>query len=119
ENLEANAEAIASYLGITATDRAVTTLPMHYCYGLSVIHSYLLRGASLLLTDASVTEPGFWELVRNQRVTSFAGVPHTFDLLDRIGFADFDLPDLRYITQAGGRMHPDRVRAYAALGRQR
>ena len=119
ENLEANAESIASYLEITANDRAVTTLPMHYCYGLSVIHSYLLRGASLLLTDASVADHGFWDAVRTHHVTSFAGVPHTFELLDRIGFDRMDLPDLRYVTQAGGRMLPERVRSYAALGRRR
>src|SRR5919107_1912913 len=30
-----------------------------------------------------------------------------------------DVPSLRYITQAGGRLAPDRVRSYAELGRQR
>ncbi len=51
--------------------------------------------------------------------TSFAAVPYTFDLLDRVGFADKNLPSLRYITQAGGRMEPERVRSYAQLGRRR
>ncbi len=45
-NLVANAAAIAEYLGIRETDRAATTLPMSYCYGLSVIHSHLLCGAA-------------------------------------------------------------------------
>lgn len=117
-NLESNADSIAGYLGITATDRAVTTLPMHYCYGLSVIHSYLARGASLLLTDGSVSDPGFWDTARDLHVTSFAGVPHTFELLDRIGFDRVPLPDLRYATQAGGRMPPERVRQFAELGRR-
>ncbi|WP_312034177.1 MULTISPECIES: AMP-binding protein [unclassified Rhodococcus (in: high G+C Gram-positive bacteria)] len=118
-NVQANAESIAEYLDIQGTDRAVTTLPMHYCYGLSVIHSHLLRGAALVLTTRSVTDPGFWDLLREHRGTSFAGVPYTFDLLDRIGFDELDLPDLRYITQAGGRLAPDRVRAFADLGRRR
>jgi hypothetical protein len=30
---------------------------MSYCYGLSVINSYLLRGAGLILTDLSVVDP--------------------------------------------------------------
>ena len=118
-NVQSNAESIADYLAIRDTDRAVTTLPMHYCYGLSVIHSHLLRGATLALTDTSVTDPEFWDLVRAHRVTTFAGVPYTFDLLDRIGFDQLDLPDLRYITQAGGRLPPERVRSYAELGRRR
>lgn len=118
-NLTANAEAIADYLGITENDRAATTLPMSYCYGLSVIHSHLRQGAALIVTEQSVTDDGFWNLVSDHRATSFAGVPYTFELLDRVGFAAMDLPHLRYLTQAGGRMHPDAVRRYTELGRRR
>ncbi|WP_063804272.1 AMP-binding protein [Streptomyces roseifaciens] len=118
ENLQANAESIATYLDIRDSDRAATTLPMHYCYGLSVIHSHLLRGAALILTDLSVADPCFWERFRAARGSAFAGVPYTFDLLDRAGFATMDLPHLRYVTQAGGRLAPDRVARYAALGRR-
>ncbi len=111
ENLQANAAAIASYLDLAESDRAATTLPLHYCYGLSVLHSHLLSGASVVVTDRSVTDPAFWELARRHEITSFAGVPHTFELLDRIGF---EAPSsLRYLTQAGGRLAPDRVKHWA------
>lgn len=116
ENLQANAESIAEYLGITENDRAMTTLPMSYCYGLSVINSHLLRGAGLVLTDLSVVDPCFWDLFRSQGATAFAAVPYTFELLERVGFAAMDLPTLRYMTQAGGRLGPDLVRRYAGLG---
>ncbi|WP_282692258.1 AMP-binding protein [Streptomyces sp. CC208A] len=119
ENLQANAESIAAYLGIRDTDRAATTLPMHYCYGLSVIHSHLLRGAGVVLTGLSVADACFWELFRTAGCTALAGVPYTFDLLDRVGFADMDLPRLRYVTQAGGRLAPERVARYAGLGQRR
>ncbi|CAN5133587.1 AMP-binding protein [soil metagenome] len=119
ENVASNAAAIASYLGIGPDDVAITTLPMHYCYGLSVLTSHLAAGASVVLSDLSVVDPCFWDAVRRHRVTSFAGVPYTFDLLDRVGFADLDVPSLRYLTQAGGRLAPERVREYAALGRAR
>jgi acyl-CoA synthetase (AMP-forming)/AMP-acid ligase II len=118
-NLAANAGAIATYLDIRHTDRAATTLPMSYCYGLSVIHSHLRRGAGLVLTDHSVVDDAFWDLVAGHRVTTFAGVPHTFDLLDRVGFDDMSLPHLRYLTQAGGRLAPEQVRRWAGLGRRR
>ncbi|MFI1282164.1 AMP-binding protein [Streptomyces sp. NPDC020858] len=117
ENLQTNAESIAQYLDIRDTDRSATTLPLHYCYGLSVVHSHLLRGAGLILTDLSVADTCFWELFKAARGTALAGVPYTFDLLDRVGFAAMELPHLRYVTQAGGRLAPDRVRRYAALGR--
>lgn len=119
DNIQANAAAIAEYLQLQPADKAATTLPLSYCYGMSVVNSHLLAGASLALTDRSVVDPCFWDLVRTGNVTSFAAVPYTFDLLDRVGFRDMDLPNLRYITQAGGRLAPERVRSYAELGRRK
>jgi acyl-CoA synthetase (AMP-forming)/AMP-acid ligase II len=118
-NLVANATQIAEYLDIRQTDRAATTLPMSYCYGLSVVHSHLLRGAGLIVTDRSVLDEDFWALLLRHRGTSFAGVPYTFEMLERIGFDDFELPCLRYVTQAGGRLAPERVRSLARLGEHR
>lgn len=113
-NLDANAAAIASSLGLTATDVALTTLPLDYCYGLSVLHSHLAVGASVVLDDRSVTDPALWAHARAREVTSFAGVPYTFDLLGSAGWPD--LPSLRQVTQAGGRMAPERVRTLAQQG---
>ncbi len=117
-NVEANARSIATYLDLSPTDRAMTSLPLHYCYGLSVLTSHLVAGASIVLTDLSVTDECFWDLARSSGATSFAGVPYTFDLLDASDFATRDLPRLRYLTQAGGRMAPEQVTRYAELGRR-
>jgi acyl-CoA synthetase (AMP-forming)/AMP-acid ligase II len=118
-NLSANAEQIAELLGIRESDCAATSLPIHYCYGLSVLHSHLARGASLALTELSVVDECFWGFVARAGATSFAGVPWTFEMLERAGFADRDLPSLRYVTQAGGRLDPERVVRWAELGRAR
>lgn len=115
-NLAANAESIADYLDIRSDDTALLPLPLHYCYGLSVVHSHLLRGASIVMTDRSVVDPCFWDLVAEHEVTTFPAVPFTFDLLDRVDFAAKDVPSLRYITQAGGKLAPETVRRYAELG---
>ena len=117
--LDANAAAISTYLDITAGDRAALTLPLHYCYGLSVINSNLLCGAAVLLSDASVLDAAFWRSFAEHEATSLHGVPYTFDLLDRVGFAGMSLPHLRYVTQAGGRLAPDQVRRWARVGRKR
>ena len=90
----------------------MTTLPLHYCYGLSVLHSHLERGAAVVLTDLSVVDPCFWAEFSERRATTLAGVPYTFDLLDRVGFAEMSLPSLRAVTQAGGRMAPEQVRRH-------
>ena len=69
ENLRANADSIATYLSITPDDRAATTLPLHYCYGLSVLNSHLLVGASLLVTERSVVDDEFWDDFEDLRAT--------------------------------------------------
>jgi acyl-coenzyme A synthetase/AMP-(fatty) acid ligase/peptidoglycan/LPS O-acetylase OafA/YrhL len=117
--LDANAAAIATYLDITPGDRAALTLPMHYCYGLSVINSNLLCGAGVLLSDDSVLDEEFWTAFREQGATSLHGVPYTFELLDHVGFADMSLPRLRYVTQAGGKLAPEKVRRWAQVGQRR
>jgi hypothetical protein len=121
-NVLANARSIGEYLDLRATDTGITTLPLHYCYGLSVLHSHLLAGATVVLTDLSVADECFWELAGRTSVTGLAGVPHTYDLLDAVQFGSSrlpGLPSLRYLTQAGGRMEPARVREYAGLAAER
>jgi acyl-coenzyme A synthetase/AMP-(fatty) acid ligase len=115
-SLTANAESIATYLDIRDTDRAAATLPMHYCYGLSVINSNLLRGAGLLLSNDSVVDQRFWTTFGEHGGTSLHGVPYTFELLERVGFDAMRLPTLRYVTQAGGKLSPSRVVALAEQG---
>ncbi|HKH55984.1 MAG TPA: AMP-binding protein [Propionibacteriaceae bacterium] len=118
DNLQSNAESIASYLRLTPDDRAISSLPLGYCYGLSVVHSHLAAGSSVVLTDRSVIDPQFWRLAQDLAITSFAGVPHTFALLDRTEEPWFTLPTLRYVTQAGGRLTPSEVQRISRLGRR-
>ncbi len=82
--MRSNAESIAAYLGLGAGERAVTTLPLFYTFGLSVLHSHLAAGATVVLTDQSVLRPAFWSIVAEHGCTSFAGVPYTYQMLDRL-----------------------------------
>lgn len=116
ENLLSNASAIADYLGLSSSDRGITALPMHYCYGLSVVNSHLLNGGGLILTERSITDEAFWTLAEHGGITGFPGVPHSFDLLDAVGGPQRLPSTVRYVTQAGGRLPPERVRALAHAG---
>lgn len=118
-NLDCNAGQIADALGLRSDDVAATTLPLQYCYGLSVLLSSLSVGAGVLLTDLSVVDACFWSAFRAAGGSTLAGVPYTFDLLDAAGFASMSLPRLRLLTQAGGRMDPAAVRRWVALGEER
>jgi acyl-CoA synthetase (AMP-forming)/AMP-acid ligase II len=118
DNLRSNAESIATYLGIDSREKPITTLPMHYSYGLSIINSHLLRGAEILLTQESIIGRIFWPFAREFGATSFGGVPLTYQLLHRMGLEQMDLPALRYFTQAGGRLDTALVRHFADIAQR-
>lgn len=103
-NIQANAVSIASYLELTEKDRPVTTLPMHYTFGLSVINSHVLQGAAIYLTERTIFEPTFWQFCRDQAITSLAGVPFTYECLKKLRFCRMELPALTLLIQAGGKL---------------
>ena len=105
-NVESNACSIVRALRIDASQRPVTSLPIHYSYGLSVLNSHLLAGATVVLTEEAVTLEPFWAIVREQRCTSFAGVPYTYEILRRLDIDAMNVPELRIMTQAGGKLNP-------------
>lgn len=110
KNLTSNAESIAKYLEITEKERPVTTLPMNYTYGLSIINSHILKGATILLTRRSLMEAGFWSFFKENQATSFGGVPFTYQMLKRLRFFEMELPSLKTMTQAGGKL-PKKLQA--------
>jgi long-chain acyl-CoA synthetase len=118
-NLQANALSISQYLPMLDTDTAITSLPLHYSYGLSVLNSHLLLGAKIVLTDYSVMNKEFWQLVNQQQVTSLAGVPFSYQLLKTLRFERLPLPALRYLTQAGGKLTPELSGYLQQLSQQR
>ena len=111
-NLRSNAESIAEYLKITEKERAITSLPMYYSFGMSVINSHLIKGATLLLTDKAVIQREFLSFLKEGRATSIAGVPYTYEMLRRLRFLKMDLPDLRTMIQAGGKLNANIVKEY-------
>ena len=107
KNLEANMLSIVEYLQPNSSERPITTLPMNYSYGLSIINSHLAVGATLLLTTSSLIEKGFWTFFKEQGATSFGGVPYTYEMLDKLRFYRMaGLESLKTMTQAGGKLSP-------------
>ena len=106
-NIRTNTDSIVEYLALTAEEKPITTLPMNYTYGLSIINSHLDVGAAILLTDKGIAQREFWQFFRAEGATSFGGVPYTYEMLDRMRFLRMDLPSLRTMTQAGGKLLPE------------
>ena len=119
ENLQANAESIATYLELSADERPITSLPMTYSYGLSVINSHLLAGATLVLTEHGTLRREFWESVDQHECTSLSGVPHTYQMLLQTGILKKRGATLRTLTQAGGRLAEVHIREMHDLALER
>lgn len=113
QNLDANTAAIVEYLELDSTARSITSLPLTYSFGLSILNSYLWAGASLVVTETSITDKAFWTLMKEHAVTSFSGVPFHFETLQRLRFFNMSLPALKVFTQAGGKLRNEVLQAFA------
>ena len=118
DNLDSNAASIAEYLELIEQERPITTLPMNYTYGLSVIHSHLLVGATVLLTERTLFEQEFWSFAESEQATSIAGVPYTYEMLKRLRFCRQEHPSIRTMTQAGGRLSHELQQEFAAYAQK-
>lgn len=119
KNLQSNCEAIVKYLKLTAGERPITTLPMEYTYGLSVIHSHIAVGATIVLTEHTLFDREFWESFEDNKVTSMAGVPYTYEMFKRLRLQRMDMPYLKTLTQAGGHLSEELQEDFALWAKEK
>jgi len=111
-NITENTKKISDYLEIKSNDITITTMPMGYSYGLSIINTHLHKGSTILVNDKTVFEKIFWENIKKYKVTSFGGVPNFFEILKKLKFNEFNLPSLKYLTQAGGKLDKETLKYF-------
>lgn len=112
ENLIANAESIIDYLPIHESDVTPLNLPIHYSYGLSILHTNCIKGGTVICSLPDIMDKKFWVAQEDLKFTSLAGVPFVYEMLKRIGFTKKTYPSLRYLTQAGGKLNEDLILHY-------
>ena len=103
-NIEAAALNISTFFELTEKDRPLMVLPLYYTMGLSMVFSHFYVGATVLITNLSMTDRNFWKFMKEEHASSFTGVPYSFEILNLMRFFRMDLPDLTLLTQGGGRM---------------
>ena len=108
KNLIANTSSIVEYLQLTQDDRMLVVLPFYYCYGLSLLHTHLKVGGSIVFNNSFIFLGGVLKSLIDYKCTGFAGVPSHFQILLRKSdsFKQTRFPDLKYVTQAGGKLAP-------------
>ena len=108
KNLIANTGSIIEYLKLDQDDRMLVVLPFYYCYGLSLLHTHLRAGGSVVLNNSFIFLGNVIKDIKEYKCTGFAGVPSHFQILLRKSdsFKKTIFPDLKYVTQAGGKLAP-------------
>tara|TARA_B110000003_G_scaffold225016_1_gene225682 strand:- start:26941 stop:28341 length:1401 start_codon:yes stop_codon:yes gene_type:complete len=105
KNLKINTDQIIDYLKIDNSHRSVSTLPIYYTYGLSILNTHLCGGASIYLTKKTFFEKIFWNNFNKFKVNNFGGVPFNYQMLLKLNFDKINTKYLKYITQAGGKLN--------------
>lgn len=109
QNLQSNCHVICQTLAIKASDSVITTLPLQYCFGLSIIHTHLCQGASIVLNEHGLLTREFWQSFKKHQINCLYGVPFSFEMLLKLNLARIPLQSLRYLAVAGGKLAPDKV----------
>lgn len=109
KNVVENALSIIDYLPIESTDQTPLNLPIHYSYGFSVLTTNAIKGGRIFTSVDDLLKRSYWDTFKHHKFTSIAGVPFVYEMLNRLGFYKYELPSLRYFTQAGGRLNPDLI----------
>jgi len=117
-NILNNVKKIIKYLNIKSKNVTITTMPMAYSYGLSVINTFIYSGAKIVLSEKSVFEKEFWEKVRSFKVNSISGVPEFFEFLKKLKFDNFKVGGLKYFTHAGGKLDKKIIEYFVNLAKK-
>ncbi len=107
-NIIANTLDIVEYMALGPQDRVMAVLPFSYCYGISLLHTHLAAGGSVVLNNGFMFPEKVLDDLDRKQCTGLAGVPATYQiLLRKTHFAAREFPSLRWLQQAGGKL-PDR-----------
>ena len=115
KNLHENTKSISNYLSINKSEKPITLMPMNYSFGLSIINSHIINGATILLTSKSIMQREFWVFLKKHKATSLSGVPYVFEMLIKLKFFRMSFPSLKTITQAGGKLNNNILNKFAVF----
>lgn len=106
-NIIANSDSIIEYLKLNSDERMMVAMPFYYCFGLSLLHTHLRVGGSLVLNNRFAYPESILDQMEETESTGFAGVPSMYHtLLRKSSFPKRPLPHLKKVQQAGGHLPP-------------
>ncbi len=105
ENYLENSKSIIKKISINNKDTVITTLPINYTFGLSIINTHLISGSKIILNDHPILQKDFWKLYEKYKPSFFYGVPYMYEIISKLKFEKLISKKLKAICQAGGKLN--------------
>ena len=118
-NINDNTKKICASLKIKKNHTTITTMPLGYSYGLSILNTHLFKCSKIVMNNNTVIEKTFWEKIKDHNIDSFGGVPEFFEILKKIKFEKFNLDSIKYITQAGGKLDENLLKYFGKICKEK
>ncbi len=106
-NIIDGARIVSQYLNIDSNDRLLGLLPFNFDYGFNQLATTLYKGAQIELFQYFMPNT-LMKTLRERKITGLAAIPSIWSSVFNPRLAvqndDYDYPDLRYITNSGGKL---------------
>jgi acyl-CoA ligase (AMP-forming) (exosortase A-associated) len=106
-NLIEGARIVSSYLQISGHDRILGLMPFNFDYGLNQLTSTLYRGCTLVLFQFFMPN-SLLGILRDEKITGLPAIPTIWSAVFNPQLCKIDsdqkYPDLRYISNTGGKL---------------
>ena len=112
QNILSNTKSIVKYLKMSSRDISITTLPLSYSFGLSVLNTHLYKGGKIILTSKSFFQKDFWDYFKNYNISYLYGVPFSFEILFKLEIFKKNLNSIKYFAVAGGALSKELLKKY-------
>ncbi len=100
-NMRSAAASVSSYLGLREDDVIINVLPLAFTYGLYQLLLTCFAQARLVLERSFAYPAQVLNLMADEKVTVFPGVPTLFAMLAELRtLKDIDLTSIRFVTSA-------------------
>jgi len=105
-NLITNVEANIESLQLSMNDKVLICMPMAFGYcNTAQFLTHLYLGASMVISEGIFVPRIFFQIVQEEKITNFTGVPSMLLMLLEYGDSSkYDMTSLRYICFGGGKM---------------
>jgi acyl-CoA ligase (AMP-forming) (exosortase A-associated) len=106
-NLIEGARIVSHYLSITATERILGLLPFNFDYGLNQLISTLYKGCTIVLFQFFMPN-SLLNILMDEKITGLPAIPTIWSAVFNPQLCKIDpaqqYPDLRYISNTGGKL---------------